>query len=97
MISKVYFKILLIFLLFSETIISQQIFSGYIIDEETNETISGVKIYSKSDGLLEISDEKGFYLFQAYKNDLISFYLENYELKEKKLVQNEPIYLKTLV
>ena len=97
MISKVYFKILLIFLLFSETIISQQIFSGYIIDEETNETISGVKIYSKSDGLLEISDEKGFYLFQAYKNDLISFYLENYELNEKKLVQNETIYLKPLV
>ena len=97
MISKVYFKILLIFLLFSETIISQQIFSGYIIDEETNETISGVKIYSKSDGLLEISDEKGFYLFQAYKNDLISFYLENYELNEKKIVQNETIYLKPLV
>ncbi len=96
MISKVYFKILLVFLLFSETIISQQIFSGYIIDEQTNETISGVKIYSKSDGLLEISDEKGFYLFEAYKNDLISFYLENYELNEKKLVQNETIYLKPL-
>ena len=97
MISKVYFKILLVFLLFSETIISQQIFSGYIIDEETNETVSGVKIYSKSDGLLEISDEKGFYSFEAYNNDLISFYLENYELNEKKLVQNETIYLKPLV
>ena len=97
MILKVYFKILLVFLLFSETIISQQVFSGYIIDEETNETISGVKIYSKSDGLLEISDEKGFYLFEAYNNDLISFYLENYELIEKKLAQNETIYLKPLV
>ncbi len=97
MMSKVYFKILLIFLLFSETIISQQIFSGYIIDEETNETISGVKIYSKSDGLLEISDEKGFYSFEAYNNDLISFYLENYELNEKKIVHNETIYLKPLV
>jgi len=96
-ISKVYFKILLLFLLFSETIISQQIFSGYIIDQETNETISGVKIYSKSAGLLEISDEKGFYSFEAYNNDLISFYLENYELIEKKLVQNETIYLKPLV
>ena len=95
--SKVYFKILLVFLLFSETIISQQIFSGYIIDEETNEAVSGVKIYSKSDGLLEISDEKGFYSFEAYNNDLISFYLENYELNEKKLVQNETIYLKPLV
>ena len=95
--SKVYFKILIIFLFFSETIISQQIFSGYIIDEETNEAIGGVKIYSKSDGLLEISDEKGFYSFEAYKNDLISFYLENYELNEKKLVQNETIYLKPLV
>ena len=95
--SKVYFKILIIFLFFSETIISQQIFSGYIIDEETNQAVSGVKIYSKSDGLLEISDEKGFYSFEAYKNDLISFYLENYELNEKKLVQNETIYLKPLV
>ena len=95
--SKVYFKILIIFLFFSETIISQQIFSGYIIDEETNEAIGGVKIYSKSDGLLEISDEKGFYSFEAYNNDLISFYLENYELIEKKLVQNETIYLKPLV
>ena len=95
--SKVYFKILLVFLLFSETIISQQIFSGYIIDEETNEAIGGVKIYSKSDGLLEISDEKGFYSFEAYKNELISFYLENYELNEKKLDQNETIYLKPLV
>ena len=97
MILKVYFKILLVFLLFSETIISQQVFSGYIIDEETSETISGVKIYSKSDGLLEISDEKGFYSFEASKNDLISFYLENYELIEKKLAQNETIYLKPLV
>ena len=95
--SKVYFKILIIFLFFSETIISQQIFSGYIIDEETNQAVSRVKIYSKSDGLLEISDEKGFYSFEAYKNDLISFYLENYELNEKKLVQNETIYLKPLV
>ena len=95
--SKVYFKILLVFLLFSETIISQQIFSGYIIDEETNEAIGGVKIYSKSDGLLEISDEKGFYSFEAYKNELISFYLENYELNEKKIDQKETIYLKPLV
>ena len=95
--SKVYFKILLVFLLFSETIISQRIFSGYIIDEETNEAIGGVKIYSKSDGLLQISDEKGFYSFEAYKNELISFYLENYELNEKKLDQNETIYLKPLV
>ena len=95
--SKVYFKILIIFLFFSETIISQQIFSGYIIDEETNEAIGGVKIYSKSDGLLEISDEKGFYSFEAYKNELISFYLENYELNEKKIDQNETIYLKPLV
>lgn len=95
--SKVYFKILLVFLLFSETIISQQIFSGYIIDEETNEAIGGVKIYSKSDGLLEISDEKGFYSFEAYKNELISFYLENYELNEKKIDQNETISLKPLV
>ena len=97
MISKVCFKILLIFLLFSETIISQQIFSGYIIDLETNETISGVKIYSKSAGLLEISDEKGFYSFEAYKNELITFYFENYELNEKKLELNETIYLKSLV
>jgi len=97
MTSKVYFKILLIFLLFSETIISQQIYSGYIIDQETNETISGVKIYSKSMGLLEISDEKGFYSFESYKNDLISFYLENYELNEKKLEINETIYLKPLI
>ena len=97
MISKVYFKILLVFLLVSETIISQQIFSGYIIDQETNEALSGVKIYSKSDGLLEISDERGFYSFEAYKNDLISFYLENYDLNEKKIDQNETIYLKPLV
>ncbi len=95
--SKVSCKILIIFLFFSETIISQQIFSGYIIDEETNQAISGVKIYSKSEGLLEISDEKGFYSFEAYNNDLISFYLENYELNEKKLDQNETIYLKPLV
>lgn len=93
MISKVYFKILIIFLLFSETIISQQIFSGYIIDKETNKTISDVKIYSKSAGLLEISDEKGFYSFEAYKDDLISFYLENYDLNEKTLEPNETIYL----
>jgi Fe(3+) dicitrate transport protein len=93
MISKVYFKILVIFLLFSETIISQQIFSGYIIDKETNKTISDVKVYSKSAGLLEISDEKGFYSFEAYKDDLISFYLENYDLNEKTLEPNETIYL----
>ena len=97
MISKVYFKILLIFLLFSETILSQQIFSGYIIDQETNEAISGVKIYSKSDGLIEISDENGYYSIEAIKDDLISFYIENYSVKEKVLYQNETIYLKPLL
>ena len=65
MTSKVYFKILLIFLISFQTISSQDIYSGYVLDIQTNETISDVKIYSKSKGLIGISDNNGFYKFES--------------------------------
>ena len=68
MTSKVYCKILLIFLISFQTISSQVIYSGYILDIQTNETISDVKIYSKLKGLIGISDNNGFYKFEAKKS-----------------------------
>ena len=97
MTSKVYYKLLLVFLVLPFIITSQTIFSGYIIDEQTNEKISGVNIYSKSAGLIEVSDDNGYYSFEANKDDLISFYIENYSVYETKLSQNETVYLKPLI
>ena len=97
MTSKVYYKLLLVFLVLPFITTSQTIFSGYIIDEQTNEKISGVNIYSKSAGLIEVSDDNGYYSFEANKDDLISFYIENYSVYETKLSQNETVYLKPLI
>ena len=97
MTSKVYYKLSLVFLVLPFIITSQTIFSGYIIDEQTNEKISGVNIYSKSAGLIEVSDDNGYYSFEANKDDLISFYIENYSVYETKLSQNETVYLKPLI
>ena len=97
MTSKVYYKLLLVFLVLPFIITYQTIFSGYIIDEQTNEKISGVNIYSKSAGLIEVSDDNGYYSFEANKDDLISFYIENYSVYETKLSQNETVYLKPLI
>ena len=97
MTSKVYFKILLIFLISFQTISSQVIYSGYVLDIQTNETISDVKIYSKSKGLIGISDINGFYKFESNKGDTISFFVENYFVSELLLNQNETVYLKPLI
>ena len=97
MTSKVYCKILLIFLISFQTISSQVIYSGYILDIQTNEKISGVNIYSKSAGLIEVSDDNGYYSFEANKDDLISFYIENYSVYETKLSQNETVFLNPLI
>ena len=97
MTSKVYCKILLIFLISFQTISSQVIYSGYILDIQTNETISDVKIYSKLKGLIGISDNSGFYKFEAKKGDIISFYMENYYVNELSLSQNETVFLNPLI
>ena len=97
MTSKVYCKILLIFLISFQTISSQVIYSGYILDIQTNETISDVKIYSKLKGLIGISDNNGFYKFEANKGDIISFYMENYFVNELSLSQNETVFLNPLI
>ena len=97
MTSKVYYKILLILLISNQTILSQDILSGYILDIQTNETISGVKVYSNSRGLVDISDENGYYSFEATKVEIISFYMENYLVNQRLLNQNETIYLEPLI
>ena len=97
MTSKVYYKILLILLISHQTILSQDILSGYILDIQTNETISGVKVYSNSRGLVDISDENGYYSFEATKVEMISFYMENYLVNQRLLNQNETIYLEPLI
>ena len=48
MTSKVYYKLLLVFLVLPFIITSQTIFSGYIIDEQTNETIGAGMIINKT-------------------------------------------------
>ena len=94
---KVYYKIFLIFLIFSKSLFAQISFSGYTLDEESNKPISDVKIYSKTQGLLSVTDQNGFYFFEADEGDLISFYSENYFLNELVLKSSDNVYLRPLI
>ena len=97
---RAYYKILLFASIFSNSLISQEIISGYVLDEDSGDTLSNVKVYSKSNGLLTISDETGYYSLQNIDFTILTFYSENYFVKDlelNELKSTNTIYLKPLI
>ena len=92
---KLFFPMLLIF----SWSYSQNIVSGYVIDQNTNEPIENVKIYSSNEGLIANSDSNGYFQIDVETNSIITFFFEEYrvsentfaELKEDSMIYLEPI------
>ena len=78
---------------------SQNIVSGYVIDQNTNQPILDVKIYSSSEGLIANSDSNGYFQIDVETNSIITFFFEEYrvsentvaELNEYSMIYLEPI------
>ena len=92
---KLFFPMLLIF----SWSYSQNIVSGYVIDQNTNEPIENVKIYSSNEGLIANSDSNGYFQIDVETNSIITFFFEEYrvsentvaELREDTMIFLEPI------
>ena len=99
MILKNYCKVLYLIFLIVSWSNSQNIVSGYVIDQNTNQPIVDVKIYSSSEGLIANSDSNGFFEIDVETNSIITFFFEEYrvsentfaELNEDSMVYLEPI------
>ncbi len=99
MILKSYCRFLYITLLVVTWSNSQNIVSGYVIDQNTNEPIENAKIYSSNEGLIANSDSNGFFEIDVEEASLISIFFEEYrvsentvaDLKEDNIIFLEPI------
>ncbi len=97
---KVFYRILFCISIFSNSLYSQEDFSGYVLEEITGDAIANVKIYSNSRGLLTITDDTGYFSFTSNNDSILTFYSENYFVKEQDINQlksSDLIYLKPLV
>ena len=99
MILKNYCKVLYLIFLVVSWSNSQNIVSGYVIDQNTNEPVINAKIYSSADGLIANSDSNGFFEIDVETNSIITVFFEEYrvsentlaELNEDSIVYLEPI------
>ena len=99
MILKSYCRFLYITLLVVTWSNAQNIVSGYVIDQNTNEPIENAKIYSSNEGLIANSDSNGFFEIDVEEASLISIFFEEYrvsentvaDLKEDNIIFLEPI------
>ena len=97
---KVFCRILFCISIFSNSLYSQEDFSGYVLEEITGDAIANVKIYSNSRGLLTITDDNGYFSFTSNNDSILTFYSENYFVNEQDINQlksSDLIYLKPLV
>ena len=100
MILRDFYRIIVILFFTSNFVFSQNEISGYIIDENTNMVIPNAKIYSSISGLTAISDDEGFFIFAYEKKALITFFSENYKIKEfqiNEILNKKSIYLSPLI
>ena len=100
MILRDFYRIIVILFFSSNFVFSQNEISGYIIDENTNMVISNAKIYSSISGLITISDDKGFFIFTYEDKSVITFFSENYKIKQFEIsdfVNKKNIYLSPLI
>ena len=96
---KSFYKLFCPLLLIFSWSYSQNIVSGYVIDQNTNEPIENVKIYSSSEGLIANSDSNGFFEIDVEEASVISIFFEEYRvsensvanLKEDNMIFLEPI------
>ena len=99
MILKNYYRFLYITLLVVTWSNSQNIVSGYVIDQNTNQPIINAKIYSSNEGLIANSDSNGFFEIDVEEASVISIFFEEYrvsentvaDLKEDNMIFLEPI------
>ena len=99
MILKSYCRFLYITLLVVTWSNSQNIVSGYVIDQNTNQPIINAKIYSSNEGLIANSDSNGFFEIDVEDGSVISIFFEEYrvsentiaDLKEDNIIFLEPI------
>ena len=99
MILRDFYRIVVILFFASNFVFSQNEISGYIFDENTNMVIPNAKIYSSTSGLTTISDDKGFFIFTYEKKSVITFFSENYKIKEfqiNEILNNKNIYLSSI-
>ncbi|SFD38020.1 TonB-dependent receptor domain-containing protein [Algibacter pectinivorans] len=76
------FKII-IALLFSVSVFSQQEVSGTVIFSETKQPITDVKVYDKASGVLATTNASGYFQFQTNKKELtLVFFSFEYEVEE---------------
>ena len=100
MILRDFYRIIVILFFTSNFVFSQNEISGYIIDENTNMAIPNAKIYSSISGLTAISDDKGFFIFAYEKESVVTFFSENYKIKEfqiNEILNKKYIYLSPLI
>ena len=99
MILKSYCRFLYITLLVVTWSNAQNIVSGYVIDQNTNQPIINAKIYSSNEGLIANSDSNGFFEIDVEEASVISIFFEEYrvsensvaDLKEDNMIFLEPI------
>ena len=100
MILRDFYRIIVILFFSSNFVFSQNEVSGYIINEDTDRAIPSTKIYSSISGLITVSDDKGFFIFPYEDKSVITFFSENYKIKEFKIsdiLNNKKIYLIPLI
>ena len=100
MILKNYCKVLYLIFLIVSWSNSQNIVSGYVIDQNTNEPIINAKIYSSTDGLIANSDSNGFFEIDVETNSIITFFFEEYRVSENtvaKLNEDSMVYLEPIL
>ena len=73
---KSFYKLFCPLLLIFSWSYSQNIVSGYVIDQNINEPIGNVKIYSSSEGLIANSDSNGYFQIYVETNSIITFFFE---------------------
>ena len=96
---KSFYRLLCPLLLIFSWSYSQNVVSGYVIDQNTNQPIVNAKIYSSSEGLIANSNSKGYFQIDVETNSIITFFFEEYrvlentvgELKEQSMIFLEPV------
>ena len=89
---------LLFLLLLTQSVLSQNTFSGFILELENNQSLEGVEIHAFYGGLITKTNSDGNFKFSNYSDtNKVIFYKEGYDYKVATLKANriEKIFLNT--
>ncbi len=86
--SKV-FNLLLMSILGSFFLFSQNKISGIVYEENTNIPLEGVSIYNSNDNSIFLTNEDGYFEIKTTENEIIlTFLLDGFIIKEKLITLN---------